>query len=113
MTKKNKHELSIEKKAIIVGMFKAGKTCLAISWKLKYPQTTVSSVICRFKTRNTVETPKQTGRPKALNECNLRVLAHELKENRWTKMANIAELLPIQVSTHTACRQAHEIGFHN
>jgi len=58
MTKKNQHELSIETKAIIVGMFKAGKTCSAISRELRYPQTTISSVVCRFKTRNTVETPK-------------------------------------------------------
>ena len=113
MTKKNQHELSIEKKAIIVGMFKAGKTCSAISRDLRYPRTTISSVVCRFKTRNTVETPKRTGRPKTLNERNLRVLAHELKENRQAKMADIAELLPVDVSTRTARRRAHEIGFHN
>ena len=113
MTKKNQHELSIEKKAIIVGMFKAGKTCSAISRDLRYPQTTISSVVCHFKTCNTVETLKQTGCPKTLNTRNLRVLAHELKENCQTKMANIAELLPINVSTRTARHQAHEIGFHN
>ena len=79
MTKKNKHELSIEKKAIIVGMFKADKTCLAISWDLKHLQKTISSVICRFKTHDTVEIPKQSGCPKALNERNLRVLVDELK----------------------------------
>ena len=43
----------------------------------------------------------------------MRVLAHELKENRQAKMADIAELLPVDVSTRTARRRAHEIGFHN
>ena len=74
MTKKNKHELSIETKAIIIGMFKAGKMCSAIAWDLKHAQTTVSSIICRFKTCQ------------ALNKRNLRVLVHELKRTvvpRW------------------------------
>jgi transposase len=108
-----KRHLSTEQKAKIVGMSDAGMTPTAIGSQLGIGRTTISAIITRSAERGTVVTAPRSGRPRMTNDRDLRELEKVLNDNPRMKMAEVKDILTTPISTKTARRRAHEMGFNN
>jgi transposase len=111
MARKRKPHQSTEQKAKIVGMADAGMTPTDIASKLDVGRTTVSAIIARAAARGTVVTAPRSGRPRKNSDRDLRQLRRVLEENPQMKIAEAKDQLATPISTHTARRRAHELGF--
>jgi transposase len=61
----------------------------------------------------TVETKKQSGRPRKTTDRDLQKIKSALETNRKAKLSKISEIVPTQVTTQTLRKRIHELGFNN
>jgi transposase len=108
-----KPHLSTEQKAKIVGILDAGMTPTAIGSQLGIGCTTISAIITRSAERGTVVTAPRSRRPRMTNDQDSRELEKVLNNNPWMKMAEVKDILTKPISTKTAHRRAHKMGFNN
>jgi transposase len=75
-------ELSIATKEAIVSLYYSGVRQSEISRRLDIPKTTISGVINRFRSRESVENRQRSGAPPKLSSRDTRGLLRVVKQNR-------------------------------
>ena len=84
-------ELSNSQKALIVKLWKDGKSYRNISHNLNIPFTTISSFIAKFKRHNTVENKKITDAPRKISPKLSRKLGRLINQNPIVKCEEMQE----------------------
>ena len=74
-------EMNNSQKVLFVKLWKDGESYRNISSNMNIPFTTISSLIVRFKRRNTVENKKRTGAPRKISPRLSRKLGRLIKQN--------------------------------
>jgi hypothetical protein len=74
---------------------------------------TVYTVLQRFKTQNTVVSPKQTGWPYKLSDRDKRSMGHLVSQDRRLPLAEIISNLPEKVALVTTRKAFHSLGYHS
>ena len=70
-------------------------------------------IILRYKISSSTENRQRSGRPKKMNERDLRHLANDVKKNRRATLQNITNDTPSDVSQCTIRKSLHELGLSN
>ncbi|MBW0517895.1 hypothetical protein O181_057610 [Austropuccinia psidii MF-1] len=68
---------------------------------LQVPSTTVHDTICKHQEHGHLKLLSIPGRPRKLNDCELRQLSHVVQQNQCKKLAKIKKLITIDVSINT------------
>ncbi|CAI9538710.1 unnamed protein product, partial [Staurois parvus] len=92
------------------------KSICEISLLLNIPQSTVSSIIIKWKQLGTTANQPRSGRTRKMTEQGQRMLKHTVCRSRQLSAESIAKdlqtLCGLQISTTTVCRELHGMGFH-
>jgi transposase len=108
-------ELPLVCKDRIVSLFKQGLSYRKIGTLLNLPSATVQSVIRKFKTTNSIENNKRSGRPRVLSTRDSRNLVQQVSRNPKTSARKLAEDLATatgkHVSLQTIRNRLHESGY--
>jgi transposase len=114
MARKTK-ELSLVCKDRIVSLFKQGLSYRKIGTLLNVSFTTVQCVIKKFKTTNSTENNKRSGRPRVSSARDSRNLVQQVSRNPETSARKLAEDLATatdkHVSLQTIRNRLHESGY--
>ena len=105
--------LTTSEQSTIGGMRKGGCSLSEISTEFGRPKSTISKVSKRHCECGEVKIAEKSRRPKKLNECNRRVLIHEMKRNHRARLSALAKNLPIHVLIRTLCKEVHNLGMNN
>ncbi|GIZ03878.1 transposable element Tc1 transposase [Caerostris extrusa] len=109
-------ELSDFEKGIIIGYHKCGRSLRDISSDLKYPKSTVTYAIKKWKVSGDCRNVPRVGRPTKLGDRGRRVFTREIRKNRTLPMPLIHEefqqVSGSIVSMNTIRKEAHLHGFH-
>ncbi|XP_029951021.1 aminoacyl tRNA synthase complex-interacting multifunctional protein 1-like [Salarias fasciatus] len=108
-------ELSDFQRGTVVGCHLSKKSTREISALLALPQSTVSSVIVKWKRERRTTTLPRCGRPQKLREEDRKILERVAREKCFTSIeALTAEFQSASgsvVSSNTIRRELHEMGF--
>jgi hypothetical protein len=74
--------LIVEERARIVGMYQGGAKGVEIVAALCHPKSTMNIVLKEFEHCRSVEHPKSTKHPQKLSKMSIRVIIHELVQDR-------------------------------
>ncbi|CAI9578669.1 unnamed protein product, partial [Staurois parvus] len=79
-------------------------------------RSTVSGIITKWKQLGTTATQPQSGRPRKVTEQGQRMMKRTVRRSCQLSAESIAKdfqiLCGLEISTTTACREVHEMGFH-
>jgi transposase len=108
-------ELSLVCKDRIVSLFKPGLTYRKIGTLVNLSFVTVQCVIKKFKTTNSIENNKRSGRPRVLSTRDSRNLVQQVARNPETSARKLAEDLATatgkHVSLQTTRNRLHDSGY--
>jgi transposase len=110
---KGQQHLTTEKRAEVVGMAASGSLVLAVARLSHLLRSTVDLILKKKSDTSTVETKKQSGRPRKTTDRDLRQIKSALETNCKAKLSKISEIVPTQVTTRTLQKRIHELGFNN
>ncbi|MBW0525482.1 hypothetical protein O181_065197 [Austropuccinia psidii MF-1] len=85
----------------VVGMRAAGASIRTISNHLQVPPTTVHDTIRKHQERGHLKSLPIPGRPRKLNDRDIRQLARVVQQNRRKNLAEIKNLITVDVSINT------------
>lgn len=109
-------ELTEFEKGVLVGMSLQGASIREIASSRNHPKSTVAYVLKKYRTNGHCTNAPRPGRPAALTDRDRRVLQREIRKNRRSTMATIAEEFQqasgCHVSTKTLRKEAHKLGYH-
>lgn len=100
--------LDLQKRAQIVGMKEAGATTAEIAVQFNISERTIRDIYKKYKERGTITPKTSSGRPRKLNERDIRSLARFTKKNRTAILSDITKSAAIKVSEFTIRRRLHE-----
>jgi hypothetical protein len=80
---------------------------------LGHPKNIVSTVLKEFEHCGSVEHPKSTGCRQKLSEISVRVITHELVQDRRQILADITSRSGFNVSASTVRKALHDVGFYS
>jgi transposase len=103
-------ELSIDERNQIIGMFKANLKKVTIAKQMGLGESTIRSVVTKWKTFECVNDAPRPGRPSKFNERDIRKLVRIMKRNRKNILEAIHEKLMVDVSKRTVQRKLLIIG---
>ena len=109
-------ELSEFQRGTVIGCHLCNKSSRGISSLLNIPQSTVSSIITKWKRFGTTATQPRSGRPRKVTERGQRMLKRIVQRGRRLSAQSIATELQtscdLQISPSTVRRELHGMGFH-
>lgn len=109
-------ELSEFQRGTVIGCHLCNKSSREISSLLNIPQSTVSSIITKWKRLGTTATQPRSGRPRKVTERGQRMLKRIVQRGRRLSAQSIATELQtscdLQISPSTVRRELHGMGFH-
>ncbi|KAG2460800.1 TCB1 transposase, partial [Polypterus senegalus] len=82
-------ELSVDLRDRIVSRHKSGEGYRKISAALKFPMSTVASIICKWKKFETTRTLPRAGRPSKLSDWGRRALVREVTKNQMVTLSEL------------------------
>jgi transposase len=97
--------ISIEKRGIIVAMFKIGLKAAEIARKTNIGDMTVRSVIKRYQASGSLTSAPRSGRPPLLDDRDSRRLTQIVKKNRKVTLTDIHGILGVEASKRTLQRR--------
>lgn len=107
-------ELSENERSGVIGLWKGRKSTREIANIVNRPQSTVNSVIQRYKRRGNVANAERKGRPKILTDRDKRKIIKEAKSDRTMSLDELTdkfqESLNISISRNTIRSALHELG---
>jgi len=103
--------LTTEEKARIVGMRDAGLKGMQIARELGHPPSTIYTVLSTYDKFGTVEPRKPSGRPPKLSDRDRRHLNRLIAKNRKAPLAEITNMMDIEVGERTVARTVHKLGY--
>jgi transposase len=103
---------SIQKNTIVT-LRSAGWQVKIIAEHTGHKLDTVYRTLRNFDSRNTVERLEGSGRPKKLNDRDVRTLVKHAKANRRATLGDITNSLPTNVSERTVRRTLHANGINS
>jgi hypothetical protein len=108
-------ELSQFERGQIIGLWIGGRTHEAISRVLKFPKSTVTDTIVRYKNFNTGLTAKRTGRPCSMNNNDRRKLLKVIKKDNKLSLDEIKQKFSQdkKVSTKTIRKNLHQMQIYS
>jgi len=108
-------ELSQFERGQIIGLWKGGRTHEAISRVLKFPKSTVTDTIVRYKNFNTGLTAKRTGRPCSMNNNDRCKLLKVIKKDNKLSFDEIKQKFSQdkKVSTKTIRKNLHQMQIYS
>ena len=109
-------ELSEFQRGTVIGCHLCNKSSREISSLLNIPQSTVSSIITKWKRLGKTATQPRSGRPRKVTERGQRMLKRIVQRGRRLSAQSIATELQtscdLQISPSTVRRELHGMGFH-
>ncbi|CAI9584770.1 unnamed protein product, partial [Staurois parvus] len=102
-------ELSKFKRSTVIGCHLCNKSIREISLLLNIPQSTVSSIITKWKQLGTTATQPRSERGQHMLKPTVR-RSHQLSAESIAQ--DIQTLCALQISTTTVHRELHGMGFH-
>uniref|UniRef100_A0A3Q2W3X4 Tc1-like transposase DDE domain-containing protein n=1 Tax=Haplochromis burtoni TaxID=8153 RepID=A0A3Q2W3X4_HAPBU len=109
-------ELSEFQRGTVIGCHLSSRSSREISSLLNIPQSTVSSIITKWKRLGTTATQPRSGRPRKITKRGKWMLKHILRRGSQLSAESIATDLQtscgVQISSRTVRRELHEMGFY-
>ncbi|CAI9547556.1 unnamed protein product [Staurois parvus] len=109
-------ELSEFKHGTVIGCHVCNKSTREMSLLLNTPQSTVSSIIIKWKQLGTTATQPRSGRARKMTERGQHMQKRTVCRSCQLSAESIAKDLQtacsLQISTTTVCRELHGMGFH-
>ncbi|CAB4377531.1 unnamed protein product [Rhizophagus irregularis] len=110
-------ELSEFERGQIIGLWKGGRTHEAISRVLKFPKSTITNTIVRYKNFNTGLTAKKTGRPCSMDNNDCYKLLKIIKKSNKLSLDEIKQKFHSsqnkKVSTKTIRKNLHQMQIYS
>ncbi|CAB4438786.1 unnamed protein product [Rhizophagus irregularis] len=110
-------KLSEFERGQIIGLWKGGRTHKAISRVLKFPKSTVTDTIVRYKNFNTGLTAKRTGRPYSMDNNDRHKLLKIIKKSNKLSLDEIKQKFYSsqnkKVSTKTIRKNLHQMQIYS
>ena len=104
--------LNDEERDDIVEMCESGMKSSNISFVLNVPQSIVSTILTNWKVLESVKSLKfQCDRHRKLTNCDIRVLAHYVRDDRRQPLSKLSSLL--NVNCNTTRLYLHDLDFRN
>lgn len=109
-------ELSENERSEVIGLWKGRKSTREIAKIVNRPQSTVNSIIQRYKRRGNVADAERRGRPKILTDRDKRKIIKDVKSDRAMSLDELTnkfqENLNISISRNTIRSALHELGYY-
>src|SRR4051812_27433600 len=101
----------------MIGRWEAGESTCDIAGALNHSQLQVTHAIKAFKEERQTTITSRSGRPPALNDCDVRQVKRITKKNRNKPIEQITdsvnESLSTSISTTTVRNYLHEVGYYS
>ncbi|MBW0462508.1 hypothetical protein O181_002223 [Austropuccinia psidii MF-1] len=102
-------QLDHQTRGSIVSMSKAGMSIRIISDKTGVPSSTVHDTIRKYRERGTVNSLPRPGRPRKLNDSDMRHLSQVVRQSNREPLKKIKSSLMADVSTRTIQRAMRQV----
>lgn len=116
MARKGK-ELSNDAKQMAVDLLLQGYKAAKVAQMLSVNRSTIGRIWKKFKTNESVENKKRSGRPRLVDERGDRKLFRLLRRNRRQSLHDLTDdfnkVTPTKVSKRTVQRRLHSAGYKN
>jgi transposase len=105
--------LTEQQKIQIITLHQADKERREIADLTKVSVRSINRVLRKFRLEGTIKRKEGSGRPKKMDERDVRGLVNAVTKNRRATLGEISNMLAVEVSQSTIRRRLHEEGYNS